>query len=179
MTQFADSVSPSSIPAQFAFVAAYGNGKFEWPDSEIRRFRGHILIGVLSGQPAQARKMRVLDVEKFDANPSDAPPFIAERKKAGHSDATIYCDLAAVADVLAELKDAGMMHTPGWRLWLAWYHSEAPTQKQVLDELASEFGVTTLEPERLWACQWNNGTSYDTSVMYGAADFAKADELAA
>lgn len=175
MMQFADSTRPDLIPAEFTHAALYGNGKFQAPPGQVARFKQHIIIGVLPGQPQQAKTCRVLDVERFDADPSDGPQFIQERQNAGHSDATLYCDLANTKDVLSQLASAGMTADPHWRLWLAWYTGgiKPPTVLQVLNELATVFKVH-LSPTRLWALQWKPGTEWDTSVLYGTDDFTEA-----
>ena len=106
----ADSTRPWLIPGSIRYAIAYANGIYAWPDDQTDRFAGHVKIGVLSGEPGQAATCRELDVERFDAGPADAPPFIAARRALGHDDATLYvnrANLPAVADrlVVADVPD--------------------------------------------------------------------------
>lgn len=153
----ADSTNFANInPATFKYVAPYLNGDFATPVAQYDRFYGHILIGVRPGDPTQARFARVLDVERFDANPDDAPPFIRERIRAGFDNATIYCNRNTYPAVQ---KACAGLH---YRLWLA-----------TLDgtKLDSFMG------HPVWACQYETvrGTHgqelYDVSEVFGALDF--------
>lgn len=174
MIPFADSISPASIsPHLFSRVAAYETGRYAWPAADVGRFDRHIKIGVLPGSPSQARTARVLDIERFDAAPADWVPFANERLAAGHDDATAYCSISTIPALL----DAGIPQG-NWRLWAAWWWQRTfpPTATEVLAEIATLTGIM-LPASRLWACQWQNGTSFDTSVLYGADDFTTRGRL--
>jgi hypothetical protein len=154
VVHMADSVRPNLIPSTFKYVAAYANGHFEWTPQEVNRFTDHINIGVLANIPEQAKYCRVLDVERFDALPSDAPAFIQERHAEGHDDATIYCDRATIPSVYQNCRAAGVT-VPRW--WIA--------------TLDGTMRVPVPDGE-LWAVQYAtvNG-EYDVSAVYGELDF--------
>ena len=178
MISFADSTNPAAIPHAFTHVAGYANGRFAWSSAEIASFPRHILIGVESGNPGQAKEARVLDVERFDAVPSDFPPFVAERRSAGHNDATAYTSILGDAGfgieaLTAALSRAGMS-LDSVRLWVAWWWGRPfpPTAAEVHNEVRILTGLT-LPVGTLWACQWQNGTNYDSSVLYGRDDFTE------
>ena len=176
MTEFADSTEPGAInPAEFSHVAAYANGRFRWTDAQVARFPAHIKIGVLSGSPSQAAVARVLDIERFDAIPADFPPFAKERLALGHKDATAYCDLSTLPAVIEHVAEA--MLKPGtWRLWLAWWWLRPfpPTSAEVLAEIRVLYPSLAVPTGSLWACQWQNGQHYDSSVLYGRNDFTRS-----
>lgn len=153
-----DAIHFANIPAgAFKYAAGYLNGDFITPESQLDRFDGIIEIAVFAGDPTQARFARCLDVERFDANPSDAPAFIMERQRAGFHDATIYCNRDTFP--IVQKACAGF----SYRLWLA-----------TLDgtKLSEFMG------HPVWACQYEtvseNGISlYDVSEVFGALDFTK------
>jgi len=171
MIQFRDSVSPGSIPTATTHVAAYATGRYVWPTEQLDRFERHIKIGVLSRSPSQARIARVLDIERFDASVDDFPPFAEERLDLKHPDPTAYCSIDTIPALLLAI-EAARLYT--WRLWVAWWWERPlpPTAAEVLAEIRALTGIE-LPPRVLWACQWQNGVSYDTSVLYGADDFTR------
>ena len=178
MINFADSTNPAAIPSQFTHVAAYHDGLYQWPTAQIERFPAHFEIGVLPGMPGQARFCRALDVERFDATPADFPPFVRERRQLGHEDATCYTSILGadgygILPVAAKLTEAGIL-LETVRLWVAWWWGRPfpPTAAEVLAEIRALTGLR-LPVGTLWACQWQNGTHYDTSVLYGRDDFTR------
>jgi hypothetical protein len=143
----ADSASPQDIPGSWTgAVAAYINDKYAWPHSQIARFRQVIRISV-TGDASEARRARVIDVEQFAATPADAAPFIRERIRLGHHDATVYCSRDNVPAVRAAC--AGLT----FRLWVADWTGE-PHKIAGIDA---------------WAVQYHGGASlpFDTSIIYG------------
>jgi hypothetical protein len=143
----ADSATPQNIPSSWdGAVAAYINEAYAWPDAQIDRFRRVIRISV-NGDPAEARRARVIDVERFAASPADAPPFIRERMRLGHNDATIYCSRDTVPAV--QQACGRLPH----RLWVADW-TGAPHKIHGIDA---------------WAVQFHGGPSlpFDTSIIYG------------
>lgn len=179
MIQFADSAAPSLIRyPEFTHVAVYANGMYQWPDDQVARFPAHVRIGVEAGQPAQAEVARVLDVECFDAAPADFPPFVRARHAAGHDDATVYTSILGdpgygIEPVIEELTSNGLM-AASWRLWVAWWWQRPfpPTAAEVLAEIRALTNIV-IAPGRLWACQWQNGPAFDTSVLYKRDDFVR------
>lgn len=179
MISFADSTTPSAIPSAFTHVAAYPNGAFAWPESQLARFASHVEVGVMPNDPGQAAIARVLDVERFDARPSDFPPFVLRRSQLGHLDATAYTSILGpegygLMPVVAELSKAGILLS-SVRLWVAWWWGRPfpPAAAEVLAEIKALTGLS-LPVGCLWACQWQNGTRYDSSVLYGRDDFTRS-----
>lgn len=177
MINFADSTNPAAIPSQFTHVAAYPNGRYAWPTSQLARFKAHIEIAVLAGQPQQARIARELDCERFDAGVRDFPPFAEERHAEGHDDPTAYSSIVGDPGfglrALLNAIDAAN-YTKPWRLHVAWFWGRPfpPTAAEVLAEIRALTDIR-LPVGILWACQWQNGAHYDTSVLYGRDDFTR------
>src|SRR5215469_9725433 len=140
MFGFADSVTPQAIsPAQFSHVAAYYDGRFAWPASQVRRFPRHILISVLAREPGQARFARCLDMERFDASSADFPPFVEVRHAAGHDDALGYTSILgnAPGEGVEAIWAAMRNDLNPWSLWVAWWWGRPfpPTAAEVLAEI--------------------------------------------
>lgn len=174
MIRFADSINPAAIStADFDHVAAYVDGLYTWPDAELRRFPRHIEISVFPGDAQAAAQARVLDIERFDANPADFPLFVKARLAAGHEDATAYCSIDTVPAVIGAMR-AAKIHPSLWRLWVAWWWGRPmpPTAGEVANEIAALTGVV-LPAGLLWACQWQSTTKFDQSVLYQRDDFTK------
>lgn len=94
MRIFRDSVTPSAIPlGGIQGVMGYANGHFRWTDQETRRFTAAGLqvvhIDVNGAAPGLAA---IVDVERFDVSPAQAPDWIRERN-AFRGDAAVYCGL--------------------------------------------------------------------------------------
>jgi len=143
----ADSATPQNIPDSWdGAVAAYINERYAWPHHQIMRFNQVIRISV-NGDAAEARKARVIDVEKFAARPADAPAFIRERIRLGHHDATIYCSRDTVPAVRRACE--GLTY----RLWVADWTGQ-PHKIHGIDA---------------WAVQYHGGPSlpFDRSIIYG------------
>lgn len=179
MISFADSTTPAAIPSAFTHVAGYSDGLFDWSPGELGRFPAHVLIAVRPNDPGQARLARVLDVERYDALPADFPPFVFVRHQIGHEDATCYTSIVGdpgfgIRAVVAALTQAGIL-LESVRLWVAWYWGRPfpPTAAEVLAEIRALTGLS-LPVGTLWACQWQNGTHYDSSVLYGRDDFTRS-----
>lgn len=166
---FADAIRPAAIPESFSLAAGYADGAYMWPERELARFVGHILISA-TGIPLIAERARCLDVERFDATPEMAPDWCRARFQTGHNDALIYCSASLVPAVADAMRGVALP----WRLWTAWWDNRGtpPSRAEVLAKIAS-FG-RPVEPFRLWACQWHHGDGYDTSVLYAPDDFTRA-----
>lgn len=177
MISFADSTRPALIPSAFTHVLAYMDGRYAWSPAQLARFPAHVMISV-TGDPAAAEFAREQDSERFDATPQQFPPFALNRINLGHDDPTCYTSILGdpgygLAQVLLALENAGMAAAP-WRLHVAWWWQRPfpPAAFEVLAEIKALTGID-LPPRRLWACQWQNGTSYDSSILYGRDDFTR------
>lgn len=169
-----DSTNPAGIPTSVRYAAAYRNGLYQWSDADIRRFSGTVEIAVYSGQPEQAEIARVLDVERYDASPADAGPFVASRQSLGHHDATIYMSLDSISAVVDSLQADDAVWHGSWRLWPAWWtlQERPPTTAQLVAAIRTVSGVT-VPAQRLWACQWQSNPTWDRSIVYGPLDFIR------
>src|SRR5215467_4978677 len=84
-----DCVGPNALLLRDRFgprqpVACYVNGPVSvWTPTEESWFGEKIRIGVYPGQPRQARRARVLDIERYDARPVDVNMFLKAREAAG------------------------------------------------------------------------------------------------
>ncbi|HWN00264.1 MAG TPA: hypothetical protein VNO54_24715 [Streptosporangiaceae bacterium] len=163
-TAAADSTEPERIPASFKAAFAYADGRYKWTPAQCARFEwiGHITV---TGDQAAAAYARFQDIERFDATPAQFPLFAEKRLNLGHSCGIGYTSLDNVGAVVDELFKASMGSDP-WKLWVAWWWRQPvpPTQAQVHAQLA-RLGVD-IAAARIAACQWRNGPSYDTTVLY-------------
>lgn len=150
-------------------VACYVNGIYAWTHAQEAEFGRKVRISVEPGQPEAARVARVLDVERGAATLADIEPFLRARTAAGHSDATIYCNLSTV---MAAKQAAGALIVPRW--WIAWYWGRpgAPAEGDVRTELRDLTG-TELPAGSLWACQYASHAQWDLSVVYGQQDWSR------
>jgi len=148
---FRDSVSPGAIPlAGIQGVIGYANGRFAWTAAETARFAAKglqtAMVDVNGSAPESAC---ILDVERGDATPAQAPGWIRERN-AFRGDATVYCDLSTLPAVLA----ATARVSGSWWLWLAHYtgHPHIPA-------------VSLPANVRVMGCQYASFQAYDESCI--------------
>lgn len=168
MIAFADSIKPELIPGRFTHVAAYPNGQYAWPSSQVARFAKHFEVAVEPGQPEQAKIARAIDCERYDATVADVAPFCRARHALGHDDALIYESLSIVPDIVEAM--AADLSTP-WHLWVAWWWGRPfpPAVADIVAELQAMFGAAKIPPgigSRIAACQWRNTPDYDESAWY-------------
>ena len=103
---FLDTVSPQYLmPSSRAYagVIAYANGAYAWPQDQVDAFHKagkRIHKYDVNGRAVQLAD--VLDVERYDASPADAPAWVDERWET-HSTAAVYCSLSNVPAVTGEL----------------------------------------------------------------------------
>jgi hypothetical protein len=146
---FYDSASPESIPSG-VYAAVYINGRFAWPESEIKRMSKVFRITVEPG--AQwAKEARCIDIENGDATPEDAMSFLIERHKL-YGDATAYCDRSTLPTVEALVKQAKI---------------------EVFYWIATLDGTQNIPGA--WAVQYQGGihAAFDLSVLHGVNNFHK------
>jgi hypothetical protein len=174
-TVFADSTQPGLIPGVINYAGLYGNGQYMATAAQKRRFKGHFLIGVKTAQPSQAKSMRGLDIERWDASPWDGPKFVAARNSSGHNDALLYGSLSTIAQLLALLVVSPQWTMP-WGLWVAWPWGRTypPSRRQVHDQVVQWSSVPVPE-SRVKACQWLWTPRYDQSAWYGQTQWTLPD----
>jgi hypothetical protein len=106
-----DSTSAADIPADAEMVAGYCDGEFEWSAADWERFPNAVRVRIATQHTTDDG--HVLDVERGDAVPEDAPGWVLMRQDAGIVQPTLYCGLSAVEAVRAAC--AGLLY---W-LWVA------------------------------------------------------------
>jgi len=115
-TPFYDSASKRA-PAH-ALIAAYADGKYAYTAAQVAVHRGHFMISVY-GDPAAARYARCLDIERYDATPSDAPAFVQARLNHGHHDALLYVNRGNEQAVVDACTREGLHLGIHYHLWVA------------------------------------------------------------
>lgn len=107
-----DAVDWSAIPASAKMVAGYLDGPVsQWPPQGWQRFPDAVKVGIVVF--ASADDGHVLDVERWDATPDQAPGWAARRRASG-ADPTIYCSLSTWAAVKAAFAAAGIAEPHYW-----------------------------------------------------------------
>lgn len=93
-----DSTDPAAVPAGAAMIWYYVDGRYAWPQSALDRFTGRRLVGInVTGDPSHGGTM--LDVERYDATPAQAPGWYDARLATGARDLAIYCSRDALPAV--------------------------------------------------------------------------------
>lgn len=145
MRRMADSVNAAGLPAGFDLYAGYVNGRYANMAQIEARFPGAKVIGI--SVTASANNGTVLDVEQFDATPTQAPGWVEMRRKAGIVP-WVYCSESVWPAVIQAFTAS---QTPPPLYWIAAYPGPGPV----------------LYPGSI-AHQWADQGPYDESV---AADF--------
>lgn len=111
-----DSVEPAAIPVGAQMVAGYINGAAsQWPDNAWHRWPAAQLVRIdVIGNAA--KQASVLDVERGDATPADAPNWAKARNLFAAGTATIYTGRGNWDAVRQAFHSAGVAE-PWW--WIA------------------------------------------------------------
>lgn len=110
-----DSVTAADVPAGAQIVGGYVNGTFAWSAADWDRFPTATKVRIATR--ANVNDGNVLDVEKGDATPGEAPGWVVMRRAAG-VDPTVYCNASALATVQAAFTAANV---PQPHYWVAHY----------------------------------------------------------
>jgi hypothetical protein len=96
----------TELPDGADLYAGYDDGA--WPDADAiaKRFPGKTVIRT-TANPAD-NEGDELDVERGDATPAQAPPWVARRRAAGHQGPLVYCSLSTWTAVKAEFTRQGV-----------------------------------------------------------------------
>jgi hypothetical protein len=146
-----DAVVAANIPTRPVptLVAGYDDQIVipPWTAPDWARFPHSILVRIVKKASSVGLGRQVLDVERGDATPAQAPGWVI-RQRALAQDPTVYCDLATWPDVIAAFTAAkvGQPH-----YWVAHYDGFA--------SLPTMGGITAV------AHQYTNGKLFDTSVV--------------
>ncbi|TCO64960.1 hypothetical protein [Actinocrispum wychmicini] len=115
-----DSVNWKAIPATAAIVAGYlPPSPYAWPAEAWERFPDAVKVRIAVRAYTDAG--HVLDVEKGDATPDEAPDWVTMRRAAG-ADPTVYCSASQWPIVRAAFA-AARVAEPHW--WPAKYDGVA------------------------------------------------------
>lgn len=144
MRRMADSVNAAGLPAGFDLYAGYVNGRYANMAQIERRFPDSKVIGI---SVTVANNGTVLDVEKGDATPAQAPAWVQMRRQAGIIP-WVYCS-ESVWPAVQQAFSAQGIAPPLY--WIAAYPGPGPV----------------LYPGSI-AHQWADQGLYDESVV---ADF--------
>lgn len=136
-----DSVNPRIIPADAAMVAGYVDGKYRWTEEGWGRFPHAVKVRIAVLPETDAGN--VLDVERYDAAPGQAPGWVTMRRRAG-VEPTVYCSRSAWPVVREAFRSSGVSEP---QYWIADY-----TGKEHL-------------PAGAVACQWGSAPTLDTSCV--------------
>ena len=110
-----DAVTPSNIPAEAQMVAGYVDGRYAWSSADWARFPGAVKVKIAVFP--STNDGHVLDVERGNATPAEAPGWVLKRRAAG-VDPTVYCSATAWPTVRAAFAAA---HVPEPHWWIAAY----------------------------------------------------------
>ena len=137
-----DSVHPGLIPLDCQLVAGYVDGAYRWTFADWVRFAGKVTVPIAVS--ASTNDGIVLDVERFDATPAQAPGWVTMRRAAG-KDPSVYCSQSVWPTVRNAFIDA---QVPEPHYWIAAYPGDGP-----------------VVPAGAVAHQWVDHGDYDESVV--------------
>lgn len=115
-----DSVTASAIPADAVMVAGYVDGVYRWAHADWDRFPNAVQVRIAVHPGTDDGQ--VLDVERGDATPAQAPAWVVARRAVG-VDPSVYCSLAVWDEVKAAFAGAGVVEP---HYWIAAYPGNGP-----------------------------------------------------
>lgn len=154
-----DATTLTNIPTSVAIAGVYRNGLYAAKPADVAaRFPAHshvtVWIDVNATHPESAQ---VLDVEKGDATPEQAPAWVKARRKVVHTSLpTLYCDRSTLPAVLAECAAEGLIAGQHYQLWVATLDNGESWNGRLLRTIP---GVVAVQLETV-------GGAWDRSVVY-------------
>jgi len=106
-----DAVVPSHIPVNAQMVAGYVDGDYRWTAADWARFPTAVRCAIATVATTDAGQ--VLDVERFDARPDQAPGWVLTRRRHG-VDPSVYCDQSSWPAVRAAFTAARVAEPHYW-----------------------------------------------------------------
>lgn len=106
-----DSVNPARIPRDAEIVAGYVNGTYKWSDSDWALFPNSVHVGI--AVRASFNGGEVLDIERGDATPTEAPGWVDMRRASG-VDPSVYCSESLWTTVAREFNRQGVVAPHYW-----------------------------------------------------------------
>jgi hypothetical protein len=141
-----------NIPVTARIVAGYvAPSGFAWTAADWARFPTATHVRITPSAEVTGAGVEVLDVEKLDATPAQAPIWAHLQRAAGRIP-TVYCNLATWSSVIEEF-DQALEAQPAY--WIAHY-DEDPDTMPVSD------GITAV------AKQYRNTPEFDMTAVPGA-----------
>lgn len=119
-----DSAQWKNIPKTVNLAALYRNGLYAVNPADAAAWFGPkvglLWIDVDGSQPGSCQ---ILDVEKWDATPDQAPGWIKRRRAVVHTSLpTIYCDRSTLTEnggVIDSCQEAGLVAGRDYQLWIS------------------------------------------------------------
>lgn len=116
-----DSAQWKNIPKTVNLAALYRNGLYAVQPVEAKAWFpstvGILWIDVLGNMPESCQ---ILDVEKWDATPDQAPGWIKARRAVVHTSLpTIYCDRSTRPAVITDCAAAGLEAAVHYEFWIS------------------------------------------------------------
>lgn len=109
-----DSVNANAIPTNAQLVAGYVHPSgYTWSDAAWARFPNSVHVKITPQVSTTGIGIHVLDVEKGDATPSQAPGWVEAQRRLGQ-DPTVYCSSSAWPAVQAAFNATGVAHPHYW-----------------------------------------------------------------
>lgn len=136
-----DSVNPETIPAGAEMVAGYVDGMYANVHLMRTRFPHAVVVGIAVF--AHTDDGEVLDIERGDATPNQAPGWVQMRRRAG-CNPSVYCSASVWNEVRNAFHSAGIREPHYW---------------------VAEWDGNPTIPNGAVAKQYRNGSGYDTSVV--------------
>lgn len=113
-----DSTTMANIPDAAAMVAAYVDGRYANVPEARARFPHAVVAEIAVSASTDAGQ--ILDVEQYDAAPTEAPGWVQRRRAAG-VDPSVYCNSSTWPAVRAAFAAAAVAE-PHW--WIAQYDND-------------------------------------------------------
>jgi hypothetical protein len=124
-------------------VGGYVNGRYKWQPADWARFGGAVQFRInVTGVWGRGN---ILDVERGDATPGDAPHWYDSITWLPPRERGIYCNRATLPAVIAA------MGKRDWRLWLATLDGTVPAVVDGREVDAVQYASTS-EP---WHADWS------------------------
>jgi hypothetical protein len=140
-----DAVTAAHIPAGARMVAGYVDGRYRWTDADWALFPDAIKVRIAVFPTTGDGQ--VLDVERWDARPDQAPVWVVNRRLAGE-DPSVYCDESRWPTVRAAFV-AARVREPHY--WLAAVPGDAGIP---VGAIAHQYAATGLVDLSLVADYW-------------------------
>lgn len=166
-----DAVTPANIPASATLVAGYIDGHYANITEMQARFPHAAVVRITVF--ASDNEGDVLDVENGDATPEQAPAWVVARRRAGHTDPAVYCNLSTWRTVIAAFRRSGIA-VPLW--WIADWDGVAELSAGMF---AKQYAGTTMYDLSIVAGPWPGVQTSQEDTMTPADINAVADAVVA